>query len=156
MKLPALDPSILRALAAVYYAGTDLCLAHDTLAVIRVLRPQRPDVPQAAVAEAMQLAQIGDRPGARLVLEEADARNPRNALIKATLALVLYWQRDSLWQAYADEVAALPPDDKALAVLASIQKMIDNTADDPAAAAPEPASRTSSEFLHYAALGVVC
>lgn len=160
MFTPHLDKSVLYLLAEVFCLSNGLRANEDALAVVRVLRTLRPLAPEFAVAEALQLNHDSGRRVALLVLEEADARCPGNALVKATLALILYGQRDSLWQAYADEVKALPPNDKALAIVASIEKAVRNEPDDPGDTDSSAEAQTPAQFgatyLPYLQMGVPC
>jgi type III secretion protein HrpB1 len=111
------NQTLVDALAAVFYVGSDLEQDAQTLIVLRAIRRLRPNSPALAVVEAQQLLQNGDLQGARQMLDEADRGCPATAVIKAMLALVLQQQRNGLWQAYAQEAWELQPDAMARSIL---------------------------------------
>jgi thioredoxin-like negative regulator of GroEL len=153
-----LDNSLLKLLFAIFSIGTELDAADDTLAVLRLLRQQRPAAPEVIVTEALQILQAGDAVAARLLLEEADSLHPGNAFVKASLALTLFGQRDSLWEAYVNEVKALPHDDQAMAIVAGIDKTLATQFDpikDEEPEEPAEASTTTS-YLPFPYAGVAC
>lgn len=155
-----LDNSLLKLLFAIFSIGTDMeaDAAGDALAVLRLLRQQRPAAPEVTVAEALQLLRTGDAVAARLLLEEADTLHPGHPFVKASLALTLFGQRDSLWEAYVNEVKALPHDDQAMAIVAGIDKTLatqfDPIQDEEHAEPPEAASTAS--YLPFLHAGVAC
>jgi len=157
MTTELLDLSLRKLLLGALRVGIHLGAADDAMAVLKVLRMARPLEPLLIMTEAMQLLQQGHRNAARMTLQEADERIPGSAVVKAAMAWVLASQGDGLWQAYADEVKALPADDVALRMVASIEKSVRNEPDDADSDAqtgfmadPDPAC------LSYMQLGVAC
>jgi len=151
------DKPLVDALAAVFYAGSDLEDDEQTLTVLRAIRRLRPNSPKLVVVEAQQLIECNDLQGARRLLDEADERIPNTPLVKAMLALVLQQQRNGLWQAYAQDARNLQPDDKALSILDYLDRIargdpFEKPEDEEAAA--EPAASTSFETSRY--MGVFC
>jgi predicted Zn-dependent protease len=157
MTTELLDISLRKLFAAVLRVGTHMEDADDAMAILKVLRAARPLEPLLVMTEAMQLLQQGHRNAARMTLEEADAAIPGSAVVKATLAWVLANQGDGLWQAYADEVKALPPEDIALRMIASIEKSVRNESDETDRDAETPFTAGPNEaYLSYMRMGVAC
>jgi predicted Zn-dependent protease len=157
MTTELLDLSLRKLLLGALRVGIHLGATDDAMAVLKVLRMARPLEPLLVMTEAMQLLQQGHPNAARMTLEEADECMPGSAVVKAALAWVLASQGDGLWQAYADEVKALPADDVALRMVASIEKSVRNESDEddrdaqtPSMADPNPA------YLSYTQMGVAC
>ena len=76
------------------------------LAYMAAAFPNRPEV---TVAQVRLLLLRDNHSEARSMLADAERSHPTNSVIKAMTALCLYMQSDPLWQAYAEEAAALPP-----------------------------------------------
>lgn len=117
------DQSLVQALVAIFSLGSDLAADDLTLQVLRAIRRLRPQLHQLALVEAQQLVETRDLAGARLLLEELDARQPDHAMVKAMMAMVLQQQRDGLWQAFAQDARTLPPDPRAQAILESLDRI---------------------------------
>jgi Bacterial type III secretion protein (HrpB1_HrpK) len=158
MPTPQLDKSLLYLLNDLFLLANDLPQANgDAAAVVHVLRTVRPQASAFVVAEALQLQNEAGRRTARLLLAEAEMRFPADPLVKAGLALTLFGQKDSLWQVYAEEVRSLPPHPQALAIVASIEKVVRN---DPAEAKdsiePQVPAELGTAYLPYLQMGVPC
>lgn len=155
MTAAQIDTPLLRLLTDVFLLGVDARTPQEALAVIQVLRAARPESPDFAIAEALQMMANGERAGARHLLEETDARCPGHAHVKAVLALALFVEGDGLWQDHVQQVRRLPPHGKALAIVAAVEGM--SNGEPPAlhddAAAGEPAA-PGLPFFPY--LGVRC
>jgi len=121
-------PSALASLVSVFKGVVLLSIADesdasdDPVAILRMLRQILPDAPELAVAQARQHLCADDLDGARQVLEDADARAPHHAVLKAMLALTLRAQGDSGWRAYVHELGALAPDELATSIVLSMQR----------------------------------
>lgn len=155
-----LDKSLLHLLCAIVSISTEMEIAaDDALAVLRLLRQQRPAAPEPIVTEAMHIHRAGDAVAARGLLEEAYSLHPGNAFVKASLALILFSQRDSLWESYVNEVKALPRDDQAMAIVAGIERTLATQFDpirDGAPEEPTEAASTTSSYLPFLHAGVAC
>jgi predicted Zn-dependent protease len=153
-----IDTSLRKVFLGALRTGIHIDATDDVMAVLKVLRAARPLEPLLAMTEAMQLIKQGHRNAARMTLEEADANIPGNAIVKAALAWVLAGQGDGLWQAYADEVRALPPEDIALRMIASIEKSVHNESDEPEAdgTSAAPAGLPDGALAPYMLMGVAC
>lgn len=158
MITPHLDKSLLYLLNDVYLTGAGLQETRDALAVVRILRRLRPLSPAFAVAEALQLNDDREYLVARLVLEEADTLNPGHALVKAALALTLFRQHDSLWQAYLEEVKALQLDEKTHPLVTTIVDSIERLARNERAEPDEhdAVAEVNTSYLPYLQMGVAC
>jgi type III secretion protein HrpB1 len=151
------DKPLVDALAAVFYAGSELEEDEQTLIVLRAIRRLRPHSPKLAVVEAQQLVSNGDLQGARQLLDEADGRSPNTPIVKAMLALVLQQQRNGLWQAYAQEARSLMPDDKALSILDCLDRIArGDPFKESEAEQPKLETEATSPFLMSRYMGVAC
>lgn len=117
------DQPLVEALVAIFSLGSELAADDQTLQVLRAIRRLRPQLHQLALVEAQQLVEARDLAGARLLLEDLDARQPDNAMVKAMMAMVLQQQRDGLWQAFAQDARALPPDPRAQVIIDSLDRI---------------------------------
>jgi hypothetical protein len=157
MTTELIDLSLRKLFLGALRVGTHMGATDDVLAVLKVLRVARPLEPLLAMTEAMQLLQQGHHSAARMTLEEADASIPGSAVVKAALAWVLANQGDGLWQAYADEVKALPPEEIALRMVASIEKSVRNESDEADSNADAQLTAGPKEaYLSYMQMGVAC
>ena len=157
MTTELLDLSLRKLLLGALRVGIRLGATDDVMAVLTVLRMVRPLEPLLVMTEAMQLLQQGHPNAARMTLEEADEHIPGSAVVKAALAWVLASQGDGLWQAYADEVKALPADDVALHMVASVERSVRNEPDEAGRDAPAPSTADPNPAcLPYMQLGVAC
>jgi thioredoxin-like negative regulator of GroEL len=156
MNAAQIDTSLLRLLADVFLLGVDARTPQEALAVVQVLRAARPASPEFAIAEALQMMANGDRPGARHLLEDADARCPGHAHVKAVLALALFVEGDSLWQECVRQVRHLPPHGKARAIVDAVESMSNG---EPAALQADTAAagdETVAPCMPFPYLGVRC
>lgn len=106
--------------SAVYALAAQYGSAPDVACILRVMSALRPDLPLIAAAQARVLLHRGEATAARSLLERTDARHPTNATVKAMLSLCLYVQQDGLWEAYAEEALALPPDPAARGIIEAL------------------------------------
>jgi thioredoxin-like negative regulator of GroEL len=153
---PELPRRLVRLLANVYVLAGEVPNDGGALAIVRLLRIVAPMLPQLDLLEAQELLVVRNFAAARQLLEQSDAAAPGNAMAKALLAVTLYRQRDRMWEFYCNEVNSLPPDPKALRMIALIEKASRNEpieeeeAGEKEAAAAEPAPHA------YAHFGVAC
>lgn len=160
MTTTQIDKTLVDVFAAVFYVGNDMKVAEDVLPVLRLIRSQRPAASQLAVVEAQKLLECGDVLAGRQVLEETDAAQPGSPIVKAMLAMALYSLGDPLWEGYLQEVRRLPPDERALALVACLEKFArgdrgqhDDEVDTGLPAEPAAAS-VATAFMPY--MGMAC
>jgi hypothetical protein len=113
----------------VFKLGGRLNASDEVLSILRLLRRLQPNTTGLAVVQAWQMMQTGKMKESRRLLETLDRESPGLASVKATLAAVLYFSSDSLWQSYAAEVRKLPPDEDALAMVDAVQSASDSQVD---------------------------
>jgi thioredoxin-like negative regulator of GroEL len=125
----------------VFLLGNELHAADDTSAVVRLLKRVCPGEYSLVVVEAWQLIRSRQFTAARPLLEEADAANPKQPMLKALLAFCLLAQGDSLWRSYLDEVHSLPPNDDVQTIVRTLEEFAQNCP--PGATGPQMAIMAS-------------
>jgi thioredoxin-like negative regulator of GroEL len=110
----------------IFLLGNELKASEDTSAVVRLIKYVRPNEYSLVVVEAWQLIRAQEFVSARQLLEDADAANPKQAMLKVLLAFCLLSQGDSLWRSYLDEVRYLPASDDVLTMVRTIEEFAEN------------------------------
>ena len=113
----------------VFKLGSRYNARDEVLMLMRLLRHLQPGLTDLVVVQAWQMMQAGQMKTARRMLEELDGANPGLPSVKAALAAVLFFSNESLWQAYANEVRALPHDDDALKIVGALEASAEMQAD---------------------------
>lgn len=122
----------------------------DTARLLAVMAACVPDSPAIVAAQARNLLIARQYTEARDLLARTEAAHPRNAVIKALLALCMFIQNDGLWEAFAEEALALPRDAIALGIIETLSKTSGRTLRGMDTAAQAPMTD------HYAFVGLAC
>lgn len=104
----ALSQERLRIIAALHLLSDKYGTLEDTARILSVMAAVAPDRPEIAVAQARNLLYSKNYAEARLLLNRAEEKHPRNPVVKAMLALCMYIQQDSLWETYAEDTLGMP------------------------------------------------
>ncbi|MGN6525062.1 MAG: HrpB1 family type III secretion system apparatus protein [Burkholderiaceae bacterium] len=150
MQNNALSVAQMRIIVAAHVLSDKFGVQADTGRILAVMAASVPDRPEIIAAQARNLLIARQYPEARDLLTEAEAKHPRNAVIKALLAMCMFVQKDSLWEAYAEEALALPRD----AVALGIVEMLSRTSG--RALRGLEARAEPSTPHHYAFVGLAC
>ena len=110
----------------IFLLGNELNASEDTSAVVRLIKHVRPNEYNLVIVEAWQLIREQNFSSARQLLEDADAANPKQAMLKTLLAFCLLSQGDSLWRSYLDEVQYLPASDDVLTMVRTLEEFAQN------------------------------
>ncbi len=125
MTLKTLLPQVQRQLfVALLELANYADLGVDAPPLVKIVHQLCPDLPVAWQMEAVLQMSAGHYRRARQTLEEADARMPGQAMLKALLAITLFVLGDATWEAYANETRALQPGPEVLAVLHPIEALL--------------------------------
>jgi len=153
MPAPRLPRAQVDILASVFALGSEIGCHGDIGAVLKPLAAMAPDSPRIVAAEARMLVQENDLPGARALLEAAEARHPSSAVLKAMLAFCLFLQRDGLWETYAEEAMALPEDPVARGIVTAVATGANKSLGlEPV----DPVEPADSHSVESRALGMLC
>jgi thioredoxin-like negative regulator of GroEL len=117
-----LPKAVLHLLTDIAVIGGQNKESDQSLIIFKLLAEKLPNVPQVAVGQALQLFHRGHYRVARDLLETTEAAHPKCTSLKSVMALVLFAQKDSLWQAYAQEVKTLNDDEDALKMVTLIEQ----------------------------------
>lgn len=123
MNSPELPPQLMSMLADIFELGCTNGCHSDTVAMLKLLKQMRPDVLPLVLVEAWNLIEMRQLASARELLDAAEAAHPADPMTKALLAMCLYLQGDSLWQAYATEVHHLANNAEAVAMIVAIEEV---------------------------------
>jgi predicted Zn-dependent protease len=150
---PRLSKSLTDVFTSVLLVGREAAKPTQALAVLRLLRQVNPAMPDIAAFEAQQHLRAKRYRAARELLEEAEAANPQNSLLKAMLAVTLFMQGDPMWEAYVKEARQLPPHELATSLLKALEAAL-NREHTPSGAEPE--APQSPGLLPEMLFGVRC
>lgn len=146
-----LPPAQMKIIVAAHVLSDKYGAHADTGRILAVMAASVPDRPEIIAAQGRNLLIAKQYVEARELLERGEAANPRNAVLKSLLALCMYIQNDSLWEAFAEEALALPKDAIALGIIETLTK-VSGRALRGLGEGVEPAPAVD----HYAFVGLAC
>jgi len=153
MQESALSAPQMKIVVAAHVLADKYGVLADTARILAVMAAAAPGRPEIVAAQARNLMFAKSYTEARDLLERTVAAHPANAVIKAMLALCMYIQQDSLWEAYAEDTLALPHDAIARGIVETLAKTSGQSLRglEPAQEAATPAANE-----HYGFVGLAC
>jgi thioredoxin-like negative regulator of GroEL len=121
-----LSPKQVNMFVDVFLLGNEIGANEDTSAVVRLIKQLRPAEYRLVVVEAWQLIRAQDFITARQLLEQADAANPKQPMLKVLLAFCLLSQGDSLWQSYLEDIRYLQASEEVQTIARTLEEFAQN------------------------------
>jgi predicted Zn-dependent protease len=150
MPIPKLPKPVVDMFADIFSLGHTYGKVGEIHTLLNFMSSMYPDIAQIVAAKADILLRIGEYREARTMLEAADLRTPNTPILKAMLAFCLLAQNDNLWEGYANETMALPPDDAARTIVQALASARGVTLDGGSG------STTASSESHLPPMGIAC
>jgi thioredoxin-like negative regulator of GroEL len=150
MQNTALSAAQMNIVVAAHILSDKFGALADTGRILAVMAAAVPGRAEIVAAQARNLMIAKNYPEARDLLTRTEAAVPANAVIKSLLALCMYIQNDSLWEAYAEEALALPRDAVAHGIIDTLSKTSGKTLRGQSAAQAVPVAD------HFSFVGLAC